>query len=253
MSRVTQVKRLFAQPKARLLAKKPNYRTDPRDCLDEMVKRVKEPTVTIGSAELNQPIKKGQAWRYKGGVVQPHPTVRIGSKDYYDHIDTDQARRKQESNFFITLNTNRDIRTIGADATEAGKLAMKETLLNLAEDKAICTYMKFGPKHPHYKDDRYEDVITSIEWNSAVEVGEDKQRLHCHIWLTVHHYSQVQINMPMMQKAFKEAYNKHCKNFGHYESTFQRKRPYIQVKLLPSSDWAEVIKGYIHKGMAVNS
>ena len=129
-----------------------------------------------------------------------------------------------------------------------GKTAMKATLDFLSKDSNICTYLKFGPKSAHYRKDKFEDVITKVEWQAAVEVGEEQQRLHCHVWLTVHHYSQVQINMPIMQKMFKDAYN------SRIALTSQRQlrcngMPYIQVKLLPSSDWAMVMKQYIHKGM----
>ena len=75
---------------------------------------------------------------------------------------------------------------------------------------------------------------------------------HSHIWLTVHHYSQVQVNMPVMQKMFKEAYNSRIDIMNSRQLRCNG-MPYIQVKLLPSSDWAMVIKQYIHKGMAADT
>ena len=72
----------------------------------------------------------------------------------------------------------------------------------------------------------------------------------------MHHYSQIQINMPMMQRKFKELYNANLWNlqynsaFGNYYTELScNKMPYIQVKLLPESNWTEVIKQYIHKAM----
>lgn len=221
-----------------------------------MVKR--EPTVvTVGSAattnalgDSRKSIKKDGAWRYPGGVIQRHSDTMInGRGPYTDHKDTGEARRKQESNFFITLNTNRTVSQGGA-MCDYGKEAMRKTLNDMAKDEVICSYLKFGPKHPeHYGKDVYEDVIQKIEWNSAVEVGETLCRLHCHIWLTVHHYSQVQINMAMMQHTFKRIYNGHIGNSEFAPQLVANKMPYIQVKLLPESNWAEVMKQYIHKAM----
>ena len=84
---------------------------------------------------------------------------------------------------------------------------------------------------------------------AAVETGEGFERLPCHIWLTVHHYSQVQINMPVMQQMFKRMYNQRVGGVFNQKLAIT-KNPYISVKLLPTSDWADVIKSYIHKAMA---
>ena len=46
-----------------------------------------------------------------------------------------------------------------------------------------------------YRLDRYTDVIESVDWKAAVETGDVLHRLHAHIWLTITHYSQVQINV----------------------------------------------------------
>ena len=135
---------------------------------------------------------------------------------------------------------------------EEGKTAMKDALVILSQNASICSYLKFGPKSAHYRQDKFDDVIFKVEWQAAVEIGEEQQRLHCHIWLTVHHYSQVQINMPIMQKMFKEAYNKGIASSSGQKQLRCNGMPYIQVKLLPSSDWAMVMKQYIHKGMQIS-
>ncbi len=219
---------------------------------EPMVQRAKTPTVTIGDAALGKAtgdIKKSGAWRYPGGVIQRYPTVEINGRRYTDDKDPDMARRKHESNFFITLNTNQCLRHATPEEANAAKQAVAKTLKELAGDKYLCSYLKFGPKSSHYKDDRYEDVVQSAEWNSSVETGATYDRLHCHIWLTLHHYSQIQVSMPLMQRAFKERYNHYVKGTAAAKYA-QKKQPYIQVKLLPSSDWADVIKQYIHKAMA---
>jgi hypothetical protein len=224
-----------------------------------MVKRM--PTqITVESVNLTKPtgdvakpasVKEKGAWRYPGGVIQRAPSTTLGSKVYTDDKDPGEPRRKHESNFFITLNTNRKC---GFDMegriVQEGKDACKAALDTLSKNESLCQYIKFGPKSKHYRDDKFADVIYKVEWQAAVETGENLERLHCHIWLTLHHYSQVQVNMPVMQKMFKTAYNAYGEVSGIYGSKLRcNGLPYIQVKLLPSSDWAMVMKQYIHKGM----
>jgi hypothetical protein len=268
MSRASRV-----QSVSRLLFKDGQNRhgfLDPRVCATKrgMVKR--EPTrITVGSAMIKgstgdtvvtKSVKKDQAWRYPGGVIQRHSDRWIGlpAKEYWDDKDPSENRRKHESNFFITLNTNRSLAAGGAMA-EVGKEACRLALVSLSKDEAICQYLKFGPKTAMYQDDRFVDVIQKIEWNAGVETGEQLERLHAHIWLTVHHYSQVQVNMPVMQHMFKQLYNNGVpgvstgvKGGPFSQALHIRKNPYINVKLLPTSDWAEVMKQYIHKAMTTS-
>ena len=269
-SRVAQVSRLVYKTKVR------KAETERADCVErgkhagfdvtDPEKRVEvesgvkrlhnDAFVTVGSAGLSKAtgdvsVKKKQAWRYPGGIIQRAPSTKINGNEYFDHIDTTEPRRKQESNFFITLNTNRrcDADSGHVNIEREGRVAMQQALKELAKDTMICKYLKFGPKHPKvYENDRYEDVIQSIEWTANVEIGDELKRLHCHIWLTVHHYSQVQINMRMMQQLFKLKYHE---NLGLGKEHLKiNGLPYIQVKLLPTANWAEVMKQYIHKGMS---
>lgn len=225
-----------------------------------MVKRA--PTkITVQAINLNKakgdvltaPTKSEKekgAWQYPGHVIQRAEHLKgltnANNEPYTDDKDPGEARRKHESNFFITLNTNRYIGDgVPPRLAQEAKQAVVTALERLSDDASICTYLKFGPKSKHYQHDKYVDVISKVEWEAAVETGENLQRLHCHIWLTVHHASQIQINMPVMQKMFKDFYNTRAPQ----SLRIVRGKPYIQVKLLPSSDWATVMKQYIHKGM----
>jgi hypothetical protein len=223
-----------------------------------MVKRIKtEVTVAdvlTGASGNKQIAKKGdQTWQYPGGNIVRGEHLR-GLKDhqerpYTDHKDNGEDRRRHESNFFITLNTNKAVHKFEDPMSlQVGQEACKKTLEFLAVDEQICRFLKFGPKHDHYQFDRYDDVIQSIDWKSAVEVGEKQGRLHCHIWLTVTHFSQVQINMPVLGQMFKTQYNLLVK--GGPEELRMGKKCYVAVKLLPTSDWAMVFKQYIHKAMS---
>ena len=217
-----------------------------------MVKRVKVRSTDIGIEAVKfTPTKRPkaeQAWRYPGGIIQRADSLypNNSTKRYYDpkEKDKDHPRRKQESNFFITINTNRKVDGMIIDK---GQDAMKRLLAYLAKDEVVCSYMKFGPKDPDtYGDDNYNDVIDKVEFKSCVEVGENLERLHAHIWMTVTHYSQVQINIPMVQYHTLNIYNTAVALDPRLMITGQ---PYVNVKLLPQSNWTDVMKNYLRKGM----
>lgn len=270
---------------SRLLYKAPRSAKPLSDCkfARTMVKRrtdadLERTKVTVEAIDLKRAkgdtVKGNGAWRYPGGVIQRHAQRKINGKDYTDDKDPGENRRKHESNFFITLGTNRCMKgTRGryckkADRTEGqgaytfkavppvevalAKDACSRALDDLAKESMMCQYFKFGPKSAHYRDDRFSDVVQSVEWQPAVEVGEIKDRLHAHIWLTVNHYSQVQINMPVMQMLFKQTYNGHCEALGVTSQQIKSGMPYISVKLLPTADWSMVLKQYMAKGMTLS-
>lgn len=196
-------------------------------------------------------VKADGAWRYPNNQIVRHEQAVINGRHYYDERDQDQPRRKIESNFFITLNTNRQFRKDDAQMYQAGMRAMEQTLAELAKDRTIKRYLKFGPKSAWYAADRYDDVVQSVEFTGRAETGEVYERLHVHIWLTIKHFSQLQIDMKMMQRVFKELYNARIEQSGDPRSYSWKigRQPYIQVKLLPTSDWAMVLQQYIQKGM----
>ena len=75
----------------------------------EMVAKVKRPVVTTSKADFvpQHTAKTKQAWRYNGGQILRAPSITINGTRYEDPKDPGQARRKQESNFFITINSNK--------------------------------------------------------------------------------------------------------------------------------------------------
>lgn len=178
------------------------------------------------------------------------PSVWINGSHYEDPKDKGQPRRKQESNFFITINPNKT--PSNEDLPNATK-AMQGMLAHISRDDILATYIKFGPKDDTYQKDKYVDVVHSIEWQANVETGDRLKRLHTHIWLTITHYSQVQINIQMLQHLARGAYNSSLEQmypnigFNHYLRI--QELPYVHVKLLPQSDWTDVMRQYIHKAM----
>ena len=227
-----------------------------------MVSRVRKKTMSTQSVDFKAPhsAKTKQAWRYPGNKVVRAPSTRLGSGVYTDpkHPNENLPRRKQESNFFITINSNKSPAT--TEHTRLVVQQMEKMLKNISNEAVLATYLKFGPKDKiPYAEDKYADVIHSIDWKAAVETGDVMKRVHAHIWLTITHYSQVQINVQMLMHYARQHYNDgmpygvriggdHHGKGGSFLTLDEM--PYVHVKLLPQGDWTDVMRQYIHKGMA---
>ena len=212
--------------------------------LNKMVKR-KKPNISIESIDFGTPIsaKSKQAWKYAGGSVVRAPAGLLPGLYDHDRGDGEKRlpRRKQESNFFITINSNQAPKD-ALDVDESMR-AMDKMLHGIAEERVMATYLKFGPKHDDYRDDKYSDVIIGVDWKAATEIGPTQGKVHSHIWVTITHYSQIQINTQMLMYHSKRLYNANTLNFK------MKRQPYVHVKLLPQSNWTDVMRQYIHKGM----
>lgn len=234
---------------------------------DNMVARIRTSVVTQNLSKAPQAnVKSKQAWKYPGGNIVRAPGVDINGRYYTDpkedpenridsstqaqpmsdvsNVDGGVPRRKQESNFFITLNNNREY---GEDLEERARERFVKALEHLEDNDVLARCIKFGPKHDHYANDKAHDVILpGIDWKATVEVGENLNRMHAHIICYIQHYSQIQINPKMMQREFRMAFNGGL-SFG--DPIYQKDLPYIQVKMLPQTDWTTIMRQYIRKGM----
>jgi hypothetical protein len=196
-------------------------------------------------------VKGKQAWKYPGGNIIRAPSVSINGRLYTDPKEADAGtedgipRRKQESNFFITINPNQRY----SEALEgAAHVRFENALKHLQNDQTLVRCIKFGPKDSHYADDIAHDVLLpGIDWKATVECGEKLGRMHCHIILYVQHYSQIQIDVKMMQYEFRMAFNEGL-TLG--DRMVLSDPPYIQVKMLPQGDWTTIMRQYIRKGMS---
>lgn len=233
-----------------------------RGASTDMVQRVKKVSKKEVSAQsVNTPalpgIKMKQAWKYPNRQIQRMASVVAPSGvRLYDHIDTSEARRKQESNLFITVNTNKGFDEDTPEQNNAVEEALRRTLAQMNNAATFAVLLKFGPVHPqNYGNDKYSDVVESIEWQARVEVGEKYHRIHAHIWMTIHHYSQVQLNVHMMMMLVKQLYNRNLEALGFSASNSGTKelrmtrQPYVHVKPLPQSNFNDIVKQYIHKAM----
>lgn len=223
-----------------------------------MVKRINT-TISTESVNFQAPkaAKTNQAWRYAGGQILRAPSTDINGRIYEDPKDPGQPRRKQESNFFLTINPNK---APEGDERIILNEAMKSCLSELSKDTYIAQYLKFGPKvlgNPRdsedYRKDKYVDVIHSVDWKSGVESGPNLNRVHAHIWMTITHYSQVQINVQALQYLTRQEFNAAIRRLGAGSTRLEiSDLPYVHVKLLPQSNWTDVMRQYIHKGMTAS-
>lgn len=208
-------------------------------------------------------VKGKQAWKYPGGNIIRAPTVILNGRYYTDPkepdagVPSDQGteaqgrtdgtpRRKQESNFFITINPNQ---VYSEAIEEQARQHFKQALQHLEDNSVLARCLKFGPKDAHYTQDLAHDVLLpGIDWKATVEVGEKLGRMHAHIICYISHYSQIQIDPKMMTYEFRQGFNAGLP-LGHRLRLTDP--PYMQVKMLPQSDWTTVMSQYIRKGMGV--
>lgn len=229
----------------------------------------KKTTTTVSVERVNfqsaTHTKTQQSWRYKGNLVARAGSVTINGRKLVDpkpgpNGETGLARRKQESNFFLTINPNLAPRE-GPDVSRVTRAVEKMVEL-LGTDAGVKSILKFGPKDDFYKTDRYEDVILAVDWKPGVEMGGIQGRVHAHVWATISHISQVQVDVHKLQYLCRHLYNQaYAGGDVSFPATFNRQKrgtgvdkflitklPYVHVKLLPQANWTEVMKQYIHKG-----
>jgi hypothetical protein len=156
------------------------------------------------------------------------------------------GRRRQQSNFFITLNTNR--RTFD----EAQDPRAVQSALNACFGTQIYDILTFGPAHPEtYGDDAAHpnEFIEKIEVRAGVERGPVTGALHCHAYLTISHWSQIRINKLALQGLFKETYNLHA-SAGKGRMPL-KSLPACKIDLMPQTDWGQIVAHYLSKQVAV--
>jgi hypothetical protein len=174
--------------------------------------------------------------------------TQFGAHTLHDH-HVDQAglplgRRKQQSNFFMTLNTNKrkfdEVRDIDA----------MSHAINKVFKQGVFEILKFGPAHPatYAADgDKADDVIEKVEVKAGIERGPVTGALHAHLYLTITHWSQLQIDVPRLQFLFKEAYNEKA-----VTKMSDRGRLAVKVELQPQTDYSQIIAHYLSKSVGAD-
>tara|TARA_B110000261_G_scaffold39842_1_gene46666 strand:+ start:502 stop:1152 length:651 start_codon:yes stop_codon:yes gene_type:complete len=189
--------------------------------------------------------KSKQAWRYPNNEIKRAVSITLGSHEYTDPKELPERlpRRHQESNFCVTINPNMKV---GENQQMMASTAWYAALSAVNKDLMKRCIM-LGPVHADpYAKDQIEEVIEQIDFMANTESGEKMHRTHAHIWITITHWSQIQLMAPMIGAVFKEAYNE---SLGKTHPLRITRKPYVNVKLLPQSNWVNVMKQYIQKGM----
>ena len=218
-----------------------------------------------GSADVDA--KHYQAWLYPKGRIVRLPSVNVNGRLYTDpkggvytqykegeeiqpewDLSGLEPRRKHESNFMVTINPNKVYR---AEKANRARHLFYEAMTHVCETNTFVKCLKFGPKSAHYANDKAYDVVeTGIKPSGQVEVGLEKQRMHCHLVFNTRHYSQIQLDPRMITAEFMKRWNQVClKEGGHYLELMLVKKPYVQVKLLPQSDAVNIMRRYAEKSM----
>jgi hypothetical protein len=170
----------------------------------------------------------------------------FGGHTLYDH-HVDQTgnplgRRRQQSNFFMTLNTNKRKFDELAD-TQAMAAA-----LDAVFKARVFEILKFGPAHPGtYAADAAlaNEVVEKIEVKAGIERGPVTGALHAHAYLTITHWSQIHIDIKRLQFLFKEAYNSKART-----KIAHGKQIAVKVELQPQTDYSQIIAFYLTKQVA---
>jgi hypothetical protein len=213
---------------------------------------VVKPTVQISVANVSKDALTQAAWDKKTGEWKARATggrrtdFGTGAPLYDHHLDQHSAqlgRRKQQSNFFLTINTNK------RRFDQVIDTAAVEHALKVCFSDKLVSILTFGPVHPDtYAADalRAGDVIEKVEVKAGVETGPITGALHAHLYLTITHWSQLRINIPMLQDLFKQSYNSMA-----VTKIGATARPAVKIQLQPQTDWGHIIAHYLSKQVGV--
>lgn len=204
---------------------------------------------TAAGAVANYHDKRTGEWKARatGGRRLEFPEAMRRQLQLFDHhLDRGGkklGRRKQETNLFITINTNKRTFMPTRDPER-----MRQVLDTIFKDMPYAI-LRFGPLHPlvYAADAEWpDDVIEGIFARCNVEVGPKSGALHCHVWFRVCHWSQIQVHKTKLQLLFKRLWNE-GRSSSDEARIKDRDLPAVQIKLCNQSDWAEIIGHYLTK------
>ena len=245
-----------------------NYKANARPA--PMVKRIRSTKVTAGTGTIpvglsqgnpdavkysknkkGEDVKSGQEWKYAGGNVERLPSTTVNGVELFDHITKGAPRRKQESSFFITVNTNKAGKT--PEETQDIIAGLEAAVTGMGDEAILATLIKFGPMNPEeYGNDKYADVVKEVSFQGRVEIGPVMRRVHAHIILKVIHYSQIHMFVGMMQEYVKTVYNKEITLKGGKFGVEIKGKPWVAIRRLPQQRWREIMEDYLRKGMRMS-
>ena len=108
-----------------------------------------------------------------------------------------------------------------------------------------------------YTSDRYMTHVESVSVDAGMEIGPTYHHPHFHCLLTVNHFSYIQFDTFKMkatlEQMFKGTHKKYKQEFMLLDGAglpfyTDNENPYIDIRLYPSDNWAEVVAAYVRKG-----
>lgn len=108
-----------------------------------------------------------------------------------------------------------------------------------------------------YVDDTYMTHVENVTVDAGIEIGPTYHHPHFHVLLTINHFSYIQFDTFRMkatlEQMFKGTHHQHKKEFMLIDGSGRpfytdNENPYIDIRVYPSDNWAEVIAAYMRKG-----
>ena len=217
--------------------------------------KIGQVVINVGSSKLPP---YGSSYSY-GGQNQWKSRTQVRDEAYgFDPAAPDKGRRKHETRVFVTINPNRGGLQRNPRNKKAARQvyddtnihrAMEHVVTELSTDSGLKSVLVFGPVDNSYDSDTYDSHVESVTVSACVEKGDKYFRSHGHLYITFVHYSQVQISKRLLMFKAKQWYNSFLDSVSASESDKLSggKKMYVHVKLMPQSDWADVIKMYLEK------
>lgn len=138
-----------------------------------------------------------------------------------------RKRTSHESNFFVTINSNK--RAISQEQIDTW-----HTVISTVFDRQNRLQLY------EYLEGTEEDIMSShAEFVTELGTPERGLKLHSHAIVLTKHKCRVRLNAGVIAEFIKAELGK--------EWYPGMTRPYVQVKLAPSTDWAEKIMEYMDK------
>jgi len=108
-----------------------------------------------------------------------------------------------------------------------------------------------------YMYDTYQTHIESVTVDAGVEIGPTYHHPHFHALVTLNHWTYVQIDTYRMKSILEQMFKG---THWFYNDTFMlldgrgqpfyhdNENPYVDIRLYPTDNWADVIAAYVRKG-----
>ena len=152
--------------------------------------------------------------------------------------------------FGVKLQSNKGQDTVSSTSyatiekpKKAEKLFYGQSVKNVAQNSYIY--------------DTYQTHVESVTVDAGIEIGPTYHHPHFHALVTINHWTYVQIDTFRMKAILEQMFKgKHLK----YKELFMLKdgrgfpfyhdneNPYVDIRLYPTDNWADVISAYVRKG-----